>query len=102
MLVNKTQINYMVFTKSGFRIMACHVDNILPVETTRWALDLIFHSNSQNFLIDLNFLITLHPQLTKFYVIFVEHMLAHNLSQKFQETVENWARNVSSDSVASP
>jgi len=100
MLVNKTQINYMVFTKSGFRITACHVDNILPVEATRWALDLIFHLNSQNSLIDLDFLITLHPQLTKFYSIFVEHMLAHNLSQNFQEMVENQARKVSSDSVA--
>jgi len=79
----------MVFTKSDLRITACHIDNILPVEATRWALDLIFHSNSQNSLIDLDFLITLHPQLTKIYSIFVEHMLARNLSQKFQETVEN-------------
>ena len=89
MLDNKTQINYMVFTKSGFRITACHVDNILPVEATRWALDLTFHSNWQNSLIDLDFLIALHPRLTKFYSTFVEHMLAHNLSQKFQEMVEN-------------
>jgi len=100
MLDNKTQINYMVFIQSGFRITACHVDNILPVEATRWALDLTFHSNSQNSLIDLDFLIALHPWFSQFYSTFVEHMLAHNLSQNFQETVENWARKVSSDSVA--
>ena len=80
--------------------MACHINSISPVEATRWALDLIFHSNSQNSLVDLDFLISLHPRLTKFYSTFVEHMLAHNTSQKVQETVENWARKVPSDSVA--
>ena len=100
MLYNKTPKNYIVFTKCHFKIMECYIDNILPVEATRWALDLIFHSNSQNSLIDLDFLIALHPWLTQFYSMFVEHMLAHNLSQNFQETVENWARKVPSDSVA--
>ena len=99
-LDNKTQINYIVFTKGYFRTMACHSDKILPVEATRWALDLIFHSNSQNSLIDLDFLIALHPWLTKSYSTFVEHILAHNLSQKVQETIENWASKVPSDSVA--
>ena len=61
MLDNKTQINYTVFTNSHFRIMVCHIDNILPVEATGWALDLIFHSNSQNSHIDLNLLTVLHP-----------------------------------------
>jgi hypothetical protein len=69
--------------------MACHFDKNLPAEATRWALDLIFHLNGQNSLIDLDFLIALHPQFTKFYSTFVEHMLAHNLSQKVQEMVEN-------------
>jgi hypothetical protein len=81
MLDNKTQINYIVFTKCHFKIMACYIDNILPVETTRWALDLIFHSNSQNSFIDLDFLIALHPWLTQFYSAFVEHMdVLHTLS----------------------
>ena len=84
MLDNKTQINYILFTKSHFIIMACYIDNILPMKATRWALDLIFHSNSQNSLIDLDFLIALHPWLTNFYSTFVEHTIAHNLSQKFQ------------------
>ena len=88
-LDNKCQINYTVFIKGHPKIMACHIDQIVPVEATRWALDLIFHSNSQNSLIDLDFLIALHPQLTKFYSTFVEHMLVHNLSQKVQEMVEN-------------
>ena len=100
MLDNKTQINYTVFTNSHFRIMVCHIDNILPVEATGWALDLIFHSNSQNSHIDLNLLTVLHPWVTNFYSIFVESMLAHNLSQKVQEMVENWARKEPSDSVA--
>ena len=100
MLDNKTQINYIVLTKCHFRIMEGHIDNMLPMEATRWALDLIFHSNSQNSLIDLDLLIALHPWLTQFYSAFVEHMLAHNLSQNFWETVENWAGKVPSDSVA--
>ena len=56
MLDIKSQINYIVFTKSYFRIMACHFNRIIPVEATRWALDLIFHLNSWNSLIDPNFL----------------------------------------------
>ena len=69
--------------------MACHIDQIEPVEATTWELNLIFHLNSQNSLIDLNFLVALHPQLTKFYSTFVERMFEHNLSQKVQEMVEN-------------
>ena len=41
------------------------------------------------FRFDLDFLIALHPRLTKSYSTFVEHILAHNLSQKAQETIEN-------------
>ena len=100
MLDNKIQINYIVFINSHFRIVGCHIDNILPMEATGWALDLIFHSNSQNSHNDLNLLTVLHPWLTKFYSIFVECMLTHNLSQNVQEMVENWARKGPSDSVA--
>ena len=102
MLDNKTQINYTVFTNNHFRIMACNIDSILPVEATGWALNLIFHSNSQNSHLDLNLLAVLHSWLTNFYSIFVECMPAHNLSQKIQEMVENWAIKEPSDSVASP
>lgn len=80
--------------------MAYYIDNILPVEATKWDLYLIFHSNSQNSLIDFDFLTALHLWLTKFKFKFVKHTLAHNLSKKFQEIVENWARKVLSDSIA--
>ena len=89
MLDSKTQINYIVFTNSQFRIVGCHINNILPVEATGWALGLIFHSNSQNSHNDLNLLTVLHPGITNLYSIFVEHLLAHNLSQIVQEMVEN-------------
>jgi hypothetical protein len=100
MLDNKTPKNYIVFTKGYFSTMASHSDNSLPVEATWWALNLIFDSNSQNSLIDLDFLIVLHPRLTKSYSASVEHILAHILSQKVLETVKNWASKVPSDSVA--
>ena len=73
---------------------------MFPIEVMRQATNLIFHLSYRNFPINLKnhyYPWTISHSCDLEYVGYVS---TGNLSQKFEETDYNWARNMSNDSVA--
>ena len=88
--------------KRHVKILAWYFNKMFPIEVMRQATNLIFRLSYRNFPINLKkhyYPWTISHSCDLEYVGYVS---TGNLSQKFEETDYNWARNMSNDSVAGP